>query len=51
MIKRFFLNFLKFDYFKSAEEKYLAQSSDLADLERRQRQLQYKMKNEVRYWI
>ena len=35
----------------SAVEKYLAQSTDLVDLERRQRELNYKLSNKLGYWV
>ena len=33
------------------EEKYLSKSVDLVDLERRQRELNYKMSNKLGYWV
>ena len=39
------LNLLSFDYRKKAEYEYLSKSTDLCDLERRQRNIIYGMKD------
>ena len=42
---KYFLNFFSFDPFEAMRHDYLSRSTDLCDLERRQKQLLYGMKN------
>jgi hypothetical protein len=57
MIKRFFANFFTTrDYQKEVTEAYLAEATDLADLERRMRQMDrgqapWQINNNLRGWV